>query len=223
MRILVVEDEKKVADFLKIGLEAECFVVDLSEDGEKGLYLARTNDYDLIILDNVLPNKTGKEICEEVRKDGKTTPIIMLSIKSESATKVDLLNAGADDYLSKPFSFEELLARIRALLRRPKKIESEIFKIDDLSVDVKKHLVRRGKKDIYLTKKEFLLLVYLLKNQGIVISRGMLIEHVWDMNADPFSNTIESHILNLRKKIDLKSKKKLIYTISGRGYKIDIL
>ena len=222
MRILIIEDEKKIIDFLKKSLENECFVVDVAMDGEKGLYLAQTNNYNIIILDNVLPKKTGRQVCEEIRKDGKTVPIIMLSVKGETTTKVELLNAGADDYLTKPFSLEELLARIRALLRRPKQIESEVLKLDDLTLDTKRHLVKRGKKEVYLTRKEFMLLEYLMKNQGIVLSRGMILEHVWDMNADPFSNTIESHILSLRRKTDFKGTKKLIHTVPGRGYKIEL-
>lgn len=222
MRILVVEDEKKISDFLKTALEAEVFVVDVVDDGKKGSFLARTNDYDLIVLDNILPSQSGIEVCREIRASGKTMPILMLSVKSDTTTKIDLLNAGADDYLTKPFSFEELLARIRALLRRPKTIEGEVLKIDDLALDTKKHLVQRGGKEIYLTRKEFMLLEYLLKNQGIVLSRGMIMEHVWDMDTDPFSNTIESHILSLRKKINYKGKKKFIQTVPGRGYKIDL-
>ncbi len=219
MRILIVEDEKEILNFLKVSLEAECFVVDMAEDGEGGSYLARTNDYDLIILDNMLPKKSGREICEEIRKDGKNVPILMLSVKSETTTKIDLLNAGADDYLTKPFSFEELLARARALLRRPKQIESETIRVKDLSLDTKKHLAKKGDREIYLTRKEFILLEYLMRNPGLVLSRGMIMEHVWDMHADPFSNTVESHILNIRKKIDSKSKIKLIHTVPGRGYK----
>jgi DNA-binding response OmpR family regulator len=222
MRILIIEDSKEITNFLKLSLEGEQFVVDVAEDGERGSFWARTNDYDLIILDNILPKKTGLEVCEEIRKSGKTMPIIVLSVRSETLTKIQLLNAGADDYLIKPFSFEELLARIRALLRRPKVIESEILQVDDLTLDTKKCLVKRGKKEeIYLTRKEFMLLEYLLKNSGSVLSRGMIMEHVWDMNVDPFSNTIESHILSLRRKIDSPGRKKLIHTVSGRGYKID--
>lgn len=222
MRILVIEDEIKISDFLKKSLEAECFAVDVAGDGERGSYLARINDYDLVILDNILPKKTGLEVCQEIRKDGKNMPIIMLSVKAETSTKVELLNAGADDYLIKPFSLEELLARMKALLRRPHQIESEVLTIDDITLDTKRNIVKQGDKEVYLTRKEFMLLEYLMKNPGIVLSRGMILEHVWDMNADPFSNTIESHILSLRRKIDNKGKKKLIHTISGRGYKIGV-
>lgn len=220
MRILIIEDDKGISDFLKVSLENECFVVDTAEDGEKGSFLALTNDYDLIILDYILPKEDGHQVCEKIRKKGRTVPILILSVKSEVVTKVDILNIGADDYLTKPFSFEELLARIKALLRRPKQIESEVLKIDDLILDTKKHLVKRGKKEIYLTRKQFMLLEYLMKNQGMVLSRGMIMEHVWDMNTDPFSNTIEAHIRILRRKIDLPKRKKLIHTIPGIGYKI---
>ena len=222
MRILVVEDEKQISDSLKVSLGAECYAVDVAEDGAKGSYLARTNEYDLIILDNILPKKSGLEVCKEIRDNGSTTPIIMLSVKTESTTKVDLLNAGADDYLTKPYSFQELLARIRALLRRPQDIEDEILTIDDIALDSRKHTVKRGKKEIYLTRKEFALLEYLLKNQGVALSRGMIMEHVWDMNVDLFSNTIESHILSLRRKLDIKNKKKFIHTVPGIGYKAEL-
>ena len=220
MRILVVEDEKKIAAFIERGLKEKHYTVDVAADGEQGSMLASVNDYDLIILDNILPKKTGLQVCQEVRKDGKSVPIIVLSVKSETSTKVELLNAGADDYLSKPFSLEELLARVRALLRRPSQVEGDILQIADLVLDSKKQIVKRGAKEVYLTRKEFALLEYLLKNAGAVLSRGMIMEHVWNMSADPFSNTIESHILSLRRKIDTNIKKKLIHTIPGRGYKL---
>lgn len=222
MRILIVEDEREILDFLKKTLKSECYVVDTAEDGERGSYLARTNDYDLVILDNVMPKKTGLQVCQEVRRDGKTTPILILSVKSEITTKVDLLNAGADDYLTKPFSVDELLARIKALLRRPQNIEGDLVQIDDLVLDEDKHTVMRGNDEIYLTRKEFTLLKYLMKNQGAVLSRSMIMEHVWDMSVDPFSNTIESHMLSLRKKVDLPGHKKLLHTVSGRGYKLEV-
>jgi two-component system, OmpR family, response regulator len=220
MRILIVEDDKGILDFLKCSLEGESFAVDSSEDGEKGLFLALTNDYDLIILDNVLPGKEGLEICTEIRKEGKNTPIIILSVKSEPITKAQLLNAGADDYVAKPFSFEELLARIKAILRRPAVLEKKILRIGDLTLDPAGQEVKFKGKKIYLTRKEFCLLEYLMKNRGRVLSRGVIMEHVWDINADPFSNTIESHILNLRKKLAKNGAGDLIATIPARGYKI---
>ncbi|MCK4540466.1 response regulator transcription factor [Candidatus Parcubacteria bacterium] len=223
MRALIVEDEKDICSFLKKSLESECYVVDTALDGEKGLKLIQTNSYDIVVLDNNMPKKTGLEVCQELRAEGNNVPILMLSVQSETTTKVDLLNAGADDYLTKPFSIDELNARIKALLRRPKEMESENLQIDDLFLDLSRHIVKRGEKEIYLTKKEFILLKYLLKNKGIVLSRSMIMEHVWDMSIDPFSNTIESHIMSLRKKLDLPKRKKLIHTVSGRGYKIDVI
>lgn len=222
MRILIVEDEVGISNFLKAGLESEYFVVDIAEDGERGSYLARTNDYDAIILDNMLPKKSGAEVCDEIRRSGKTTPIIILSARSEMSTKVELLNKGADDYLTKPFSLEELIARIRALLRRPVALSPDILEVGDLIMDTKQHVTRRGDREIYLTKKEFMLLEILLRRKGTVVSRGTIMEHVWDMNIDPFSNTLESHILNLRKKIAGRSKTQLIQTIPGVGYKIGL-
>jgi len=221
MRILLIEDEKEISGFLKPCLEAENFIVDLAQDGEKGSFLARTNDYDLIILDIGLPKKQGDQVCKEIRGNNKNVPIVVLTIKSEIVNKLNLFDKGADDYLTKPFSFEELLARIRAVLRRPHQTENEILTVGDLTLDVKRHLVKRGSKEIYLTRKEFTLLEYLIKNQGLALSRGMIMEHVWDINADPFSNTIEAHILKLRQKIDKGNQIKLIHTIPGRGYKIE--
>jgi DNA-binding response OmpR family regulator len=222
MRVLVVEDEKEIRNFLEKSFKNECFAVDSADDGEKGSFLARTNDYDVVILDNMMPKKSGLQVCNEIRMDGKNVPIIILSVKSEVTTKIDLLNAGADDYLTKPFSLDELLARVRALARRPKNIEIAVYKVDDLEFDATRNAVRRGGKEIYLTRKEIALLKYFLQNQGTILSRGMIMEHVWDMTADPFSNTIESHILSLRKKIDTEGSKKLIHTVSGRGYKLDL-
>ncbi len=222
MKVLVIEDEKEIRTFLKKSFDAACFSVDTAENGEEGSDLAKKNDYDLITLDYSMPKMNGLEALTKIREEKKNVPVLMLSVKSETTTKVDLLNAGADDYLTKPFSLDELMARSRALLRRPKDTKEEVLKIDDLILDIGKHVVKRGNVAIRLAKKEFLLLNYLMKNQGLVLSRGMIMEHVWDMSADPFSNTIESHIMSLRKKIDLVKKKKLIHTISGRGYKIDL-
>lgn len=223
MRILVVEDQKELNDFLKVSLENECFVVDSAFDGETGLFLALTNDYDLIILDNHLPKITGTIVCKNVRDKKKDVRILVLSVIGDTPAKIELLDMGADDYLTKPFSFEELLARVRALLRRPNSFQEEISQLGDLTLDSKKHTVMRAKKEIQLTRKEFMLLEYFLKHPGEVISRGALMEHVWDMNADLFSNTIETHILTLRKKIDLPFKRKLIHTVPGRGYKVALV
>jgi len=221
MRILIIEDEKEIVEVLKKSLVAQRFAVDHAGDGETGLFMAKTNQYDLILLDNMLPKGSGLEVCKKLRKDGSTVPIIMLSVIDDVDKKASLLNAGADDYMTKPFSFDELLARVRAVLRRPKHIMGEVMTIDDLTLDCAKHSVTRGGDRIHLSPKEFSLLEYLLKNCGNVVSRRMILEHVWDMDADPFSNTIESHILSLRRKVDVPGKKKLIHTIHGLGYKID--
>lgn len=222
MKILVIEDEQKIASFLKKSLEAEYFAVDVAEDGERGSQLAQINEYDLILLDNVLPKKEGLEVLRDIRKNGIDTPVLVLSVRNESLKKVDLLNAGADDYLTKPFALSELLARVRALLRRPTKLEQEILQVGDVLLDTRGSTVKRGKKEIYLTRKEFMLLRYLMQHEGVVLSRGMMLEHVWDMSTDIFSNTIESHILSLRKKIGDMDKHRLIQTVPGRGYKIEV-
>ena len=220
MRILIVEDRREISAFLLKALTQNFFSVDLAEDGERGSYLARTNEYDLVILDNILSKKTGLQVCREIRASGKTVPILVMSVKPEPSTKVELLDAGADDYISKPFSLDELLAMIRALLRRPRQLSGEILIFEDLTLDTKAHIVRRANKEIHLTPKEFMLLEYLLRNKGAVLSRSMILEHVWNMDTEPFSNTIESHILSLRHKLDGHGMKKLIQTVPGVGYKI---
>lgn len=220
MRVLVVEDERKIREFLKDSLEAECYAVDAVDDGEQGSRLARINDYDLVILDNILPKKLGLEVCRDIRAHGKTMPILIVSVKNDTVNKVDLLDAGADDYLTKPFALPELLARVRALLRRPQATLEEVLTAGDLTLDGRTGSVTRGDRDITLTRKEFMLLQYLLQNKGTILSRGMILEHVWDMSVDIFSNTIEAHILSLRKKLSDTGTGKLIHTVSGRGYKL---
>jgi len=219
MRILLIEDDADISAFLKKGLEEESFIVDVISDGEKGSYVARTDSYDLIILDNILPKKDGFQICQEIRLAGITKPILILSAKTETPLKVGLLNLGADDYLTKPFVFQELVARIRALLRRPPLIKPSILEVGDIILDPSTQRVTKGRKEIYLTRKEFVLLEYLMENKTKVLSRGMILEHVWNRESDPFSNTIEAHILNLRKKVDT-GKIRYIQTVPGRGYKI---
>jgi DNA-binding response OmpR family regulator len=221
MRILVIDDDKDIRDFLKHVLQAECFVVDTAADGEEGSFLARSHDYDLIVLDNVLPKKKGAEVCREIRKAGKHTPIIILSVQSEIEDKASLIDCGADDYLIKPFAYRELQSRMRALMRRPKVLAPPVLRVDNLTLNTLSQKVKRGRQDIYLTRKEFALTSYLMRNLGTVVSRGMLMEHVWNDDVDPFSNTIEAHVANLRKKIDDGSKHKLIRTVPGRGYAIE--
>lgn len=218
MRILIIEDDADISDILFFALKQAYFAVDRTADGEVGALMGKRNDYDLIILDYMLPKKNGYEICREIRSAGKTVPIMILSVRNETADKVTLLNEGADDYLAKPFSLEELMARVKALLRRPHRMESPVITVGDITIDSDSQLVRSGKKEINLTRKEFSLLEYIARHRGTVVSRGMLMEHVWDKELDLFSNTIESHILNLRKK--LGSQAKLISTVPGRGYKI---
>lgn len=221
MNLLIIEDDKEILGFLKDSLRGEGFVVDTAEDGEVGLRKAKMNDYDLILLDLVLPHKNGREICAEIRGLGKQNPILMLSVQGEIDSKVDLLAVGVDDYVVKPFSYSEVLARIRALVRRPPVLQGDVLSIDDLVMDTRRRTVIRGGKSIHLTPKEFFLLEYLLRNRGNVVSRIAILEHVWDMNADPFTNTIETHILNLRKKIGGKNRRDLIHSVSGTGYKIE--
>lgn len=220
MRILLVEDEPTIAAFVKKRLEEMSFVVDMVGDGAEGSFLARTNEYDLVLLDNMLPKKTGLEIVRELRAKGKQMPILMLSVLGDIETKVELLNAGADDYMSKPFSFDELLARLGALLRRPPHVVKPVLQVADLTLNEATHEVRRGGEDLSLTRKEFSLLRYLMRNHGVVLSRGLLLEHVWNMDMDPFSNTVEAHIASLRRKVDAPFGKKLILTVLGRGYRI---
>ncbi len=220
MRILLVEDEPSIAAYLAKRLEEQSFVVDRAEDGAEGSFLGRTNEYDLVILDNLLPKKLGIDVVRDLRSRGKTMPILMLSVRGDVETKVELLNAGADDYLAKPFSFDELLARIGALLRRPPHVTKPVLKVADLMLNEATHEVRRGGKEISLTRKEFSLLRYLMRNASVVLSRGLLLEHVWNIDMDPFSNTVEAHIASLRRKVDAPFGKKLIKTVLGRGYKI---
>ena len=222
MRALVVDDEKDIRESLAGNLKTECFAVDTACDGTEGSYMARTNDYDVILLDNMLPEKSGVTVCTEIRRTGRTAPILVLSVMNDSWRKVELLNAGADDYLVKPYSFDELMARVRALLRRPSTVVGDVLTIDDLTLDTKQKRVKRGDRYVYLTRKEFMLLEYLMRHQGAVLSRGMIMEHVWDMTSDPFSNTIESHIRGLRKKLQPPGSRKLIHTVPGRGYKVDL-
>ncbi|MDD3285191.1 MAG: response regulator transcription factor [Patescibacteria group bacterium] len=220
MRLLIIEDEKNLAELLGSLLKKAGFAVDIANDGEKGSFLARTQAYDLIITDYVLPKLDGGSIIKEIRDDGRNVPIIMLSVRQSIIDKINILDIGADDYLSKPFSGEELLARIRALLRRPQTVKEEKLVFADLELEPKSFKVKRGGKDIRLTNKEFSLLQHLLLNAGKIVSRESLLEHVWSGDIDPFSNTVETHILRLRRKIDTH-RPKLIHSIIGRGYKLD--
>ncbi|MDA3803144.1 MAG: response regulator transcription factor [Patescibacteria group bacterium] len=220
MKILSIEDEKEISLFLKTNLEHIGFSVDIAETAEGGLFLASTNEHDLILLDLNLPDKNGIEVCKSLRLSGNKVPILILSVNEGVNDKISLLEAGADDYLTKPYSITELSARIKAITRRPQTIKSEILSYKDLYLDSNKQIIKKGENIIYLTRKEFILLSYLLRNKGRVISRGEILEHVWDKEADIFSNTIETHILNLRRKINKDDNESFIKTYSGRGYAI---
>ena len=214
----MVEDQKETAAILKQKLEAECYAVDVEHDGERGFYKARTNDYDLILLDKSLPGKDGHEICFELRKYKMTTPIMILSVAAEIEDKVSLLNCGADDYLAKPYAFSELAARMKALLRRPQKIEETAFAVEGLSLDRETYSFTFHKRTERLTPKEFMLLEYLMKNKGKVVSRTMILEHVWDDSVDQFSKSVDMHIMNLRRKIDPRDKDAFIRAVPGHGF-----
>jgi len=218
MRILVVEDEKKIADFVKRGLKEEGYAVDVAYDGENGLFLAKTNQYDLILLDLMLPKMDGLEVCRQLKKEACPAPIIMVTAKDTVEDKVTGLDSGADDYLTKPFAFEELLARMRAVLRKKESKAANLLKVDDLSLDLLSHKVSRGEKEVSLTAKEYALLEYLMRNAGSIVTRTMISEHVWDIDFDTFTNVIDVYINYLRNKIDSPHEKKLIRTIRGRGY-----
>jgi len=220
MRILIVEDEHKMADSIKQGLEQESFAVDVSYDGIDGYDLAITEEYDLIILDLMLPSMSGMEICQKIRQENIHTPILMLTARAELEDKVEGLTNGADDYLTKPFAFTELLARVRALLRRPNKILPNKITCDDLCIDTQNFRVKRGDNEISLSKKEFSLLEYLMRNKNKVTTKEQIINHVWNYDSDVLPNTVEVYIGYLRNKIDVpfKGKTKLINTVRGFGY-----
>jgi len=218
MRILVVEDDGKVAGFLKKGLEEEHYAVDLAGDGEEGGYLAAVNEYDAIILDVMLPVKSGLEVLAGIRKQKNHTPVLMLTARDAVDDKVKGLEAGADDYLTKPFSFEELLARLRALLRRTHSYGERVFKVADLELEPSARRVSRAGKEIELTGKEYALLEYFMRNAGRILTETQIIEHVWDMNYDGMANTVNVYIHHLRNKIDRAHDIKLLHTIRSRGY-----
>jgi len=218
MRILIVEDEKKVAAFIKKGLEEETYAVDVAYDGEDGLHMGVENQYDLILLDLMLPIIDGLSVLSRLRDKKVETPILLLTAKDSVEDKVTGLNSGADDYLTKPFAFSELLARIRVLLRRGKADTKTVLQIDGLSLDLVSHKVKRHDEEIELTGKEYSLLEYFMRNQGKVLTRTMIAEHVWDYNFDTFTNVIDVYVNHLRKKIDKGYPEKLLHTLRGVGY-----
>ena len=218
MRILIVEDEKKVASFIKKGLEEEYYAVDIAPDGREGLKFITSEEYDLIIMDIMIPYIDGIMLLKEIRKRDIITPVLMLTVKDNLKDKVEGLDAGADDYLTKPFAFEELLARIRSLLRRSGSSKSANLKVGDLVLDLQSHRVNRGDKEILLTPKEYSILEYLMRNANKVVSRTKLIEHVYDYHFDTETNIIDVYINKVRSKVDAGFDTQLINTIRGIGY-----
>ena len=219
MRVLVIEDEEEIAAFVKKGLEAKMFIADVANNGLKGECLALARDYGLAIIDINLPKKDGLSLCKSIRKE-KKFPIIMLSAERDIETKVKALDSGADDYVVKPFSMKELMARVNAVLRRHPDIGKKLLVYKDISLDPSKHIVVRGNKRINLRKKEFILLAYFMKNAGMVLPRNVILNHVWETNSDPFTNTLEVHITGLRKKLNEGFNKKHIHTVHGIGYEL---
>lgn len=221
MRLLVIEDERKIARIITESLKREKYAVDAAYDGEEGFNLADSQPYDLLIVDRMLPGLEGTEIVKKLRENGKNMPILFLTALSTTEDKTLGLDVGADDYLTKPFAIDELLARVRALLRRPPIQQPDILKIDDLQIDKQQQTVTRAGKNIDLTNKEYALLEYLMQHSNQILSKETLIDHVWDFDADILPNNVEAYIKNLRQKIDKPFKKQLIKTVRGFGYRIE--
>jgi two-component system copper resistance phosphate regulon response regulator CusR len=221
MRLLLVEDDADVARFIRKGLMEQAYAVDVAEDGEQALYLAEINAYDAIILDLLIPPPEGLEVCRTLRGSGSKVPILMLTARATVDAKIAGLDAGADDYLAKPFEFRELVARLRALLRRGGATMSAIFEVGDLQVDTRSHRVSIEGQPLTLTTKEYAVLEYLARNCGRIMTREEIAEHVWGQEFDPFSNLIEAYINRLRRHIERVSSKKFIHTIRGSGYMLE--
>jgi len=220
VRILVAEDDRPVASFLKKGLEAEHYAVDIVPDGQEALYMAEEYDYDLVLLDLVLPKMDGLQVLRQIRNRKKNLPVLVLTGRTRVEDRVKGLDLGADDYLIKPFAFRELTARVRALLRRGQGPVIFKLEVDDLEMNLVERTVRRGERKIELTPKEFALLEYLMRNQGRAVSRPMIIEHVWNFSFDTMTNVVDVYINYLRKKIGGEEAPKLIHTVRGVGYRI---
>jgi DNA-binding response OmpR family regulator len=218
VRILLVEDESSAARMLAKGLREQAYAVDVAADGEDALYRLSINDYDLVILDVMLPRKDGLAVCREMRATGSAVPVLMLTARDAVADRITGLDTGADDYLIKPFDLHELLARVRALLRRGPLLRTEILKVGDLTIDTRARRARRAGRTIELTGKEYALLDYLARHADQVVGRAEIAEHVWDENFDPFSNLIEVYVQRLRRKIDQGHSHKLLRTVRGGGY-----
>ncbi len=218
MRLLVVEDEARIASFIRRGLEEERHAVDVAPDGDDAVHLATLNDYDVILLDVLLPRKNGLAVCRELRARNVSAPILMLTAKDSVEDRVAGLRIGADDYLTKPFAFDELLARIDALVRRQSLDRSPVLRVADLTLDPLTHEVRRADRPIELTNKEYALLAFLMRRPGQVLTRTQIAEQIWDMDFDNESNVIDVYIRYLRKKIDADGARPLIHTVRGAGY-----
>ena len=221
MRLLAVEDEKKVASFIRKGLEEEGFAVDVAFDGETALQMALDRVHDLIILDIQLPKRDGLSVLQELRRERVTTPVLLLTVRATIEDKVLGLDSGADDYLTKPFAFEELVARVRALLRRRAEGKPALLQVANLRLDPARRTVFRGDRKIDLTTKEFALLDYFMRNPGRVLTRTMIAEHVWDYDFDSMTNVIDVYVNYLRRKIDSDQDQKLIHTVRGVGYMLE--
>lgn len=220
MRLLVVEDDRPVASFLRKGLEAEQYAVDVAEDGEQAQFMADECDYDLVILDLNLPRIDGLDVLKWIRSRRSALPVLVLTSRGRVEERIKGLDSGADDYLSKPFSFSELAARVRALLRRGSRVPDVVLKVADLEMDRAERMVKRAGRRIELTPREFALIEYLMRNAGRCVTRAMMIEHVWNFSFDTMTNVVDVYINYLRKKIDGGFERKLIHTIRGVGYKL---
>jgi two-component system copper resistance phosphate regulon response regulator CusR len=218
LRILLVEDEPSAARLMAKGLREQTYAVDVAQDGDGALYQAAVNEYDLVILDIMLPGKDGYEVCRELRSSGSAVPVLMLTARDAIDDRVRGLDTGADDYLTKPFDFRELLAHVRALLRRGRELKPDVIRVDDMEIDVRARRVKRGGRGLYLTAKEYALLEYLARRAGEVVTRSDIAAHVWDDNFDPFSNLIEVYVQRLRRKVDDGHALKLLHTRRGAGY-----
>jgi len=223
MRILVIDDDRRLCAVIKRGLLEEAYSVDLAYDGEEGEYLAEVNSYDLIILDIMLPNKDGIEVCHELRAKKIDTPILMLTAKDTVEDRVRGLDTGADDYLIKPFAFNELLARVRALLRREGMSKSPEFRAGDLTLNTLTRQIWRGQRPIELTTKEYVIMEYFMRHPNVVVTRTMIEEHAWDYDFDSLSNLVDVYIRRLRRKIDNEGEDSMIQTVRGAGYRLKAL
>ncbi|MDE2037864.1 MAG: response regulator transcription factor [Patescibacteria group bacterium] len=221
MKVLVIDDDRATAETIRISLASYSHTVEISTDGSDGSFMARSYEYDAIVLDQALPRKDGLTVCKEIRSAGRATPILFLSVDGDTETKVAAFKNGADDYVTKPFSLEELRARLGAVSRRAPEIKKSELSLHDISLDPNTHTVLRGGAMVRLTRKEFNMLEYFMRHPGIVISRAQLMEHIWTADSNPFSNTIEAHLRNLRKKLNAGGAINLIVNMPGRGYIMD--